>query len=113
MDLRKKILSILFWGIGLINYVWLTNKTASNGFLFATLNVLLLITIIVLVAKYYYAIKICKPNIITLFVIIIFNYVSIDFVFFKDMIPTKDLSKYIYLVCLILMDASLFVELKE
>ena len=117
LDPYKRMLSIVLWGIGLVNYVQLTslNNNEINPILFIFLNIILWSTLIIVIIRKYYVIKIVEfkiPLILTILIIGLFDYAMIKDLFSK--IGIYNLLGIIVVFCaLVLLNISLFFEIAD
>ena len=117
-DLYKKKLSVIIWGILLVNIVQLLGSPSNeiNSILFIFINIILWTTLIANIIRKYHTIKFIKIEIISLTIQIIifiaFDYLTIKFLI-EDIALYNIWGEIVVLFALVLLNISLFFEIKD
>lgn len=113
-DIYKRTLSILLWGISLVNIVKLTSNESygmsdAAYFIFITI---LIITLIIIFIKKKNFLKSCKPNYVGVIFIMILIYLIIKSIILQEVVV--NLSLLLFTICsMILLIISTFFELQD
>ena len=117
-DPYKRLLSVILWGIGLVNYVQLTSTPGNeiNLVLYVLINIVLLSSLISVIIKKYYAIKFLKLvsiNVgLTIPIIGAFDYLIIKDLY-NNIALYNQFGTIIIFFVLILLNISLFLEITD
>lgn len=113
-DIYKRTLTMLLWGISLVNIVKLTSSKSqgmSDSVYFILITILILTLLILFLRKRAF-LKPCRPNFVAVIFILILVYIMI-----KDIISGKVIVNYILLtftlVSMIMLIISTFYELQD
>ena len=109
MDTRKRAISFFLWGFALINVTW----SIGQNVIFILFNIILLIFFFAYLIKNFRFIKFGKPNIIILIIFIIITYFVIDKTVLNNANNFYLRDNYVFVICWLLVDISLFVKIAD
>ncbi len=114
LDPYKRLISIILFGISIVNYFKLIdlNESKMNDLTYFALIIVIVTILAFLVIKKYSEIKICQPNVFTIGFILI-----VDSVFIKSLIDGNIIDNYIIIIftflVLLALNISLIFELSD
>ena len=113
-DIYKRTVSMILWGINLVNMVKLADSKEQifSDFIYAIILFVLIFLLIYFIFKNYASLKRCRPNYYALVIIFLLNFFLIKLVISATIILNPIIFIF-YLIGNILLIVSLFFEIKD